>query len=277
MPMPRLLSSLSLAAGILSGCGGQGPPVLHYASSDTADFWRSGLRIHPRELPDYAFTVAYLEPSPETSLRWFDSRPLSFLVGVRSRAGATALLDPVDFHLLPVCGDRPMAAIDPEGVIRDADRTRELEEAQYARTAAIDAGIEVPLAFLDLAATFVGKTPEQAERDDREYAERREQRRDNEAHHQRDQVELQTFRDAWAKRALRKTTLTQDAEMSGMVVFATPKDRLPADTLVLQWRRPDGAFANLGVFGRPFIAEPPPRKAVPGRGMPLDGMGAPFP
>jgi hypothetical protein len=66
--------------------------------------------------------------------------------------------------------------------------------------------------------------------------------------------------------ALRKTTLFAGMEAQGRVAFAVTGDATPPDTLVLQWKRPDGTYADLGRYGRPPLPKPEPKAQDTRRG-----------
>ncbi len=271
MAIPALAS---LATALLTGCGGTGPQPWGYSTSDSADYWRSGVRVHPSSLPGYDFTLSVVESDRIPALEAMFPRPLAFSIGVRSRSQSKALLDPADFHLLAPCGDKPITSLDPETALRASDQERMAEISRHNDDALVTAAVEVPLAFFDIAATFAGKTSEQAERDDREYEERRQMHKDEDARHQRALAGNRQRHDSWATGFLRKTTLLRDEETGGILAFAAPAYTLPPDTLILLWRRPEGGYADLGTLGRPHIDAPAPRISPPPDGLPYVGIGS---
>lgn len=261
--LPSAALSWALSIFALGGCGFTPPPVLHYQTADSADLWQQGLRQHPGRTPGFSFTTAYLEFSRDAVPGLGGSRSIVFRVAVRNEGPGSALLDPVDFALIPPGSGPALPPIDPERVLAAAERGKAAEQAMYADADLAEGIADLPLVILNLASDLSGATTAQQDLERRELeAYRREQRRDRAARHTKAMAEWKGVTDAWSANALRKTTLLPGTEAQGRVAFAVPADSLPADTLLLRWKRPDGAWAELGRYGRPPLPKPEPKPAA---------------
>lgn len=233
-----------------------------------------GQRLHSASTPGFSITTSFLEYLYEPVPGLDGARPLIFRVAVRNSGAQRALLDPSAFRLLPPDSGPPLPAIDPEHVLLAAERGKIAENASHAGRAGAEAMLDLPMIILDAAADLSGGKPPQAERDRRRLEEERGiEKAESEARHEKALKEWDGVRSEWSVNALRKTTLMPGMEAQGRVAFAVTGNGPPPDTLLLQWKRPDGNFADLGRYGRP----PLPVDTLPKPRDPRDPRQAPFP
>lgn len=120
--------------------------------------------------------------------------------------------------------------------------------------------VDLPLILLGAAADAAGGVDPKTEAERRRTEkESREREAETEARHAKALEEWKCVKNEWSVNALRKTTLMPGVEVQGRVAFAGPAEAPPADTLLLQWKRPDGSFADLGRYARPPLPKPKPK------------------
>jgi hypothetical protein len=258
----------TLAAALLGGCASAA--VLRYSSDDPSDRWESGVRLHSARAGRALFvsTFAGVDLGDTPGL---DSRTLTFSLLARNESDSDLRLDPGDFRVWDTRTGKAYPPIDPEGVLEILDRDRRSEIGLAAVQRDFRGLMAIPLLAGQIAA-LAGDAEARAEAakafDESERAESEETDR-----HRAALSDLEAHRRHWSEDALRRTDLRAGRSLSGDLVFRFPDRFQPPDTLLMQWRAPDGRFLELGRYGRPLL---PSDTAAPVRAFSQRGQQSPF-
>jgi hypothetical protein len=259
---PRALAAVATPAfatlAVLLGACAPGP-VLRYASDDPADRWQAGVRLHAARAERALFLTAF---AGETvgEVPGHDGRALTFSLLARNPSDSILRLDPGDFRLLVPRTGKAYAPVDPESVLAALDRDRR-DEIHLASAQRDFRGIlAVPLLAADIASLGADARTRGETARVRAEAERAEA--EENALHREALDGLDAVRRRWSEEALRRTDLDAGKGTTGDLTFPFPGFPLPPDTVVMQWRAPDGRFRDLGRYGRPRL---PADTAAPDR------------
>jgi hypothetical protein len=277
MPLPRLALTAAplallafLGALAFTGCAISTIPAARYRTSDSADVWVNGSRVHRQS----ARTLEFASTFEGISLDLLDGYPrhrsLNFLIAAANRspaagpAGPARLLDPMDFRLRIPGTDSALLPVDPELQLDKARADKAAEKGRYINEQGAEAMLTLPLLVLGVASLFADRTPEERRQDQEAEALRQNREAQSQERHERKMMEASDKERHWSGNTLRKTTLQPGAELQGRVLFAVDGFMATPDTLILQYREAD-AYTDLGVFVQPHdsLAEQKPAVTAP--------------
>lgn len=266
-PWPRRALP-ALAASLLGACASG--PILRYASADPTDRWESGVRLHSARAGGALFISAFAGESAG-QVPGQDGRALAFSLLARNESGSELSVNPSDFRLSAPHTGKAYPAADPESALAILDQERREENGRAAVQRNFRGLMAIPLLAGQIAA-LAGDARERAQAS-KDYAESERAEADELARHQEALSDLEERRRPWAENALRRTDLRPGKTVSGDLTFPFPELPLPPDTLVLQWRGPDGAYLEVGRYGRPILAAD---TAAPGKAYRSRGPASPY-
>lgn len=258
--LPALLGAMAF-----TGCANSALTAARYRTSDSADVWVNGSRVHRHNARTLEFASTFEEVSPDFLDGYQGHRSLSFLIGAANRspligpAGPARLLDPMDFRLRIPGTDSALLPVDPELQLERARAKRTAEMNRYANEQGIEAMLVFPLVVLETASLFTSRTPEEIRQAEVDAEDRRKHEAQSRNRHENAMMEASARERHWSGGTLRKTTLQPGAEHQGRVLFAVDGFKAAPDTLILQYREAD-AYTDLGVYVqfRDSLPEPKP-------------------
>ncbi len=249
-----LLALLALLGGAaFAGCAIIEVPSARYRTSDSADVWVNGGRVHRQSARTLEFASTFEGISPDLLEGYPRHRSLSFLIAASNTApavgpaGPARLLDPMDFRLRIPGSDSALFPVDPELQLDRARTAKAAEESRYIDERGGRAMLALPLLVLGAASLFADRTPEERRQDQEEEQLRQDGEAQSLKRHETNLMEASAKERHWSGGTLRKTTLPPGAEYQGRVFFAVDGFAATPDTLILQYREAD-AYTDLGIF-----------------------------
>lgn len=282
-PPRRTLTTALLALfalpGILAfiGCAPSQIPVARYRTTDSADVWNNGNRVHRQSARTLEFASTFEGISRDLVEGYPRHRSLNFLIsaanpenpaptptpaiGPVGPARQAHLLDPMDFRLRIAGTDSVLLPIDPESQLEKVRAKGAAEESRYVNEQGIDAMLTLPLLVLETASLFTTRTPEETREAEEEQERRRNREIETRERHERSMNEAAGRERHWSGQALRKTTLPPGTEYQGRLFFAVDAFKPTPDSLFLQYREAH-AYTDLGLYiqFRDSVPKPKPAK-----------------